>query len=381
MLRADRGVRLHRLPLVGVERPGLGQDLVGDADLAHVVERAGVAQQLRLGGRHADRQAEPLAEAADALDVQPGLGVAPLDRHAEPLDDLDLGLPQLLRALADALLEQLVVARDARRRGSRPAGSRRSCRRRRRPAPTSGADDVEDQAGVERELSADQEQRRRRSARPGPTASAGRRMPTSGATRASSATSSRPASGGELVQRRAVERRPDRVRLDLGACHRARSPTGVECTSRSVGAEAPTTTMRPRNRLGSRRGRGPRRRRRRCGRCRAGRGSRSRRRRRRRRSRAATARRRACAARPGSVSSPPTLAGEAGDHARRRRCAGRRRPPERGRGAGWRRRRARRCGRARRSRWWRARRRRRRRSRRYSARSSRGVVGSVNWTS
>ena len=41
---ADRGVRLHQDPLVGVERAGLVQDVVGQRRLADVVQRGAVLQ-------------------------------------------------------------------------------------------------------------------------------------------------------------------------------------------------------------------------------------------------------------------------------------------------------------------------------------------------
>ncbi len=68
--RADRRVRLHLLPLGGIELPRLQQDLVGDADLADVVQRACVAQQVRLARRscrprgRAARRAGPCARCA-----------------------------------------------------------------------------------------------------------------------------------------------------------------------------------------------------------------------------------------------------------------------------------------------------------------------------
>ena len=163
---ADRGVRLHRGPLVWVERTWLGEDVVGDADLADVVERARVAQQLGLRRRHAHRERQTLAEAADALDVEAGLGVAPLDRHAQPLQYLDLGVAQLLRPLPHARLEQLVVARDGAPGAAlgelaprdRPDGADHQRRQRR--------DDGDDQPGVEGELRADCEEQPRRPAQP-----------------------------------------------------------------------------------------------------------------------------------------------------------------------------------------------------------------------
>jgi hypothetical protein len=96
----------------GVELAGLEQDAVGDADLADVVQRARVASS-SASARQPEREREPLAQAADALDVLAGVAVARLGGLAEAADDLELGLAQLRGALAHALLEHLVVGRDA----------------------------------------------------------------------------------------------------------------------------------------------------------------------------------------------------------------------------------------------------------------------------
>jgi hypothetical protein len=47
---ADLGVGLHDLALLGGEASGLVEDVVGDADLADVVEDGGVADELGVGG-------------------------------------------------------------------------------------------------------------------------------------------------------------------------------------------------------------------------------------------------------------------------------------------------------------------------------------------
>ena len=95
---------LHGLPLLAVEALGLQQHAVGDADLADVVQDAGVAQEVRLLDAHAHRAAEPLAEPAHSLDVQAGLAVSRLRCLTEPAHDLELRLAQLLGTLAYPLL-------------------------------------------------------------------------------------------------------------------------------------------------------------------------------------------------------------------------------------------------------------------------------------
>src|SRR5204862_5886347 len=59
------------------------------------------------------RQPEALAHTADALEVQAGLLVARLGGVGEAVDDLELGLAQLVRALAHRLLELDVAPCDA----------------------------------------------------------------------------------------------------------------------------------------------------------------------------------------------------------------------------------------------------------------------------
>ncbi len=92
---AHVGVALHDLALLGRQRVGLAQDVVGDRDLADVVHRARAAQQLGLVGAQPGRQRELVAQARDPLDVLAGLLVARLDGLAEALDDLQLGRAQL----------------------------------------------------------------------------------------------------------------------------------------------------------------------------------------------------------------------------------------------------------------------------------------------
>ena len=70
------GVRLHDAPLVRVESARLQQDVVGDADLADVVEGARVAEHVCPRGFEPDAQREALAEVADAMDVLAGVAVA-----------------------------------------------------------------------------------------------------------------------------------------------------------------------------------------------------------------------------------------------------------------------------------------------------------------
>ena len=102
---------LHDLALLGVELARLEEDAVGDADLADVVQRARVAQQLGVRDAQPIWRREALAQEAHPLDVRAGVAVARLGRLGEAADDLELRLAQLLGALPDAALEDLAVER------------------------------------------------------------------------------------------------------------------------------------------------------------------------------------------------------------------------------------------------------------------------------
>ena len=88
------------------------ENRVGHPDLADVVHRRRVQQGLALGRRQADDLAEMGTDAAHARDVAPRLGVVQLGDLPEPVDDLELGVAQVLGALANAPLEHPVVADD-----------------------------------------------------------------------------------------------------------------------------------------------------------------------------------------------------------------------------------------------------------------------------
>ena len=216
--RADRRVGLHVRPLGRVELAGLQQDLVGDAHLAHVVQGAGVPQQVGLDDAHPDLAREPLAHLAHSLDVHAGLGVAPFHRDAQAVRDLALRVGEVGRALAHALLEQLVVAADSIAhapfgelapgdRAERPDQERHERRRH-----------VEDHAALEGELGAAEEggAGEHRDAADGPQ----REPPAGQRGQHGQQDENREVEGrSRRAQREAVERGPDRVRLDLGAGH------------------------------------------------------------------------------------------------------------------------------------------------------------------
>ena len=141
----------------GSSLPGLQQDVVGDAHLADVVQRARVAQQISLDDVHPDLAGEALAQATHALDVHSGLGVAPFHGHAEAVGDLALGGSEVRGALAHALLEHLVVAAHAIAHpafGELAPGDRAERARQERHERSGHVDDA---AALEQELGAGEE--------------------------------------------------------------------------------------------------------------------------------------------------------------------------------------------------------------------------------
>ncbi len=150
----------------------------------------------------------------------------------------------------------------AARRCARPGAGARALEHGARPRPC--ADDAEREPDQRRR---DREDRARVRRRPAP-APRRRRAPTTGARERreqrsaaqreravrpapSSTIASRPADGGASRSGSAVERGPDRVGLDLRPGHRLVTAAAVAWTSCSVGAVAPTTTIRPRSSAGS----------------------------------------------------------------------------------------------------------------------------------
>src|SRR2546429_682295 len=90
-LLAEHGVRLHRAALRLRERSRLEQDLVGDADLADVVEQEADlrARALREHRIDAPRQLERVV--LDTLGVRAGADVLRLERRSESADGLAIG--------------------------------------------------------------------------------------------------------------------------------------------------------------------------------------------------------------------------------------------------------------------------------------------------
>ncbi len=96
---SDLGMALHRPPLLIGERASLEQDLVGDRDLADVVERAGFTQQSTPVLVEAETARDLLAHARHSLGVVASLLITELGRIRKPADCFRLRLPQFeLRA-------------------------------------------------------------------------------------------------------------------------------------------------------------------------------------------------------------------------------------------------------------------------------------------
>ena len=80
---ADLRVALEHEPLGLGERAGLAQDLLGDRELAEVVQAAGEACQLDLLAIDPEPGRDPGRKIGDPLGVRAGVGVACVDRSGE----------------------------------------------------------------------------------------------------------------------------------------------------------------------------------------------------------------------------------------------------------------------------------------------------------
>ena len=102
---ADERVLADELPLVGVERVGLGENRIRDRDLAEVVQLAGLAEEVEL----LDGESEPLADArgeiTDAVQMVVKLGLALVQSLEERIGGLAAGGAPAARL---ARIEQLI---------------------------------------------------------------------------------------------------------------------------------------------------------------------------------------------------------------------------------------------------------------------------------
>ena len=92
---ADLGMALHRAPLLVGEAVPLEKDLVGDGDLADVVQRTGIAQEPAAFLVESEPPRDQLAHPRHSLGVVSGLGIAELGGVRELPDRLGLGTAEL----------------------------------------------------------------------------------------------------------------------------------------------------------------------------------------------------------------------------------------------------------------------------------------------
>ena len=129
-LGAHLGVLLHHLPLGGGQLARLEEDLVGDADLADVVQRRGAPEQRGLVLAEAEAAGDQRGGPANALGVLVGGVVAVLGGDGEPLERLEAGFLERLGPLPHGPLEDvtlvlqrllgLLLSRDVARRHVEP---------------------------------------------------------------------------------------------------------------------------------------------------------------------------------------------------------------------------------------------------------------------
>jgi len=127
---ADVGVPVHHLALLVSERPRLEEHLVGDADLANVVEQEAEDDLRVVGEQRIDRHAHRLAERGDPLDVTAGGLVAGVDGAGEgarggevTLLDRAEGLLQRRVGLLDCALGLLQVVSETAQLGDVGGGA------------------------------------------------------------------------------------------------------------------------------------------------------------------------------------------------------------------------------------------------------------------
>ena len=107
---ADFDVGLDEPELGLGERPGLEQDPIRDADLADVVQRRPLVDQVRLVLSQLELACDRTSGPAHSLSVLAGLVVAILRGQCQALKDLQPRVVEVLGALEHLLLERVVVA-------------------------------------------------------------------------------------------------------------------------------------------------------------------------------------------------------------------------------------------------------------------------------
>ncbi len=104
--RPERGVAFHHVVLLRGQVSALEQDVVGDGDLADVVQRGRLAQTPDLLRAHSQTRADLRRKHSDSLRVLKGAVVAVLDRDGQQLQGLRARVVELARSLHDLALER-----------------------------------------------------------------------------------------------------------------------------------------------------------------------------------------------------------------------------------------------------------------------------------
>ena len=125
--RPDLRVRVHLLPLLRVERAGLREHAVRDADLPDVVQHAGQPNALDVLLVEPERARHQLGVAAHGVRVLPRAGVTDVERLGERDDGRELELAARVSHLRErarhlVAVDDGAVAAEVLRRGGRAVG-------------------------------------------------------------------------------------------------------------------------------------------------------------------------------------------------------------------------------------------------------------------
>ncbi len=89
--RPDQRMQLDHLPLVRIEGPGLEQYAIGDAELAHIAQKAGEHEVLARPGIEIESPSHPLHACRYLIRVRPHEWVLGLDGVGEHAHDREVG--------------------------------------------------------------------------------------------------------------------------------------------------------------------------------------------------------------------------------------------------------------------------------------------------
>ena len=103
-------VRVDDVALVGGQRAGFVQDLIGNCNLADVMQTGGLPQEFNIAWFPTEPRGELGAQVADALGVFARVGIAEFGSNRQALDHLDVRGLQFVGARLHQRLEFLVFA-------------------------------------------------------------------------------------------------------------------------------------------------------------------------------------------------------------------------------------------------------------------------------